>query len=211
MAQYIPGLLTLLIISFLLRKLGKRKLAMVGLLVCFVAYLIPLLGKQDAVFVIISTAVRSVGLCGIGAAMFALLADTIDYGEWKIGLRIEGILFSAGTLGQMLGMGLGTASVGWILGAAGFVSGGNIPQSDTVIKPLSSCLSFFLCCWLHSIWPCSGSTNSTRFISRSHRIFQPVVIRRCPPIPSLRNSYRASSELVHKNDRRRLNIRTSPL
>lgn len=136
MAQYIPGLLTLMIIPFLLRKLGKRKLAMVGLLVCCVAYLIPLLGRQDAVFVIISTAVRSVGFCGIGATMFALLADTIDYGEWKTGLRIEGILFSAGTLGQTLGMGLGTASVGWILGAAGFVSGGNVPQSETVIKTI---------------------------------------------------------------------------
>lgn len=136
MAQYIPGLLTLMIIPFLMRKLGKRKLAMVGLLVCCVAYLIPLLGRQDAVFVIISTAVRSVGFCGIGATMFALLADTIDYGEWKTGLRIEGILFSAGTLGQTLGMGLGTASVGWILGAAGFVSGGNVPQSETVIKTI---------------------------------------------------------------------------
>lgn len=143
MAQYIPGLLTLLIIPFLLRKLGKRKLAMVGLLVCCVAYLIPLLGKQDAMFVIIATAVRSVGFCGIGATMFALLADTIDYGEWRTGLRIEGILFSAGTLGQTLGMGLGTASVGWILGAAGFVSGGNVPQSATVIKTIEFLFIFF--------------------------------------------------------------------
>lgn len=143
MAQYIPGLLTLMIIPFLLKKLGKRRLAALGLLVCCAAYLIPLLNKQDALFVIISTAVRSVGFCGIGATMFALLADTIDYGEWRTGLRIEGILFSAGTLGQTLGMGLGTASVGWILGAAGFVSGGNTAQSATVIQTIEFMFIFF--------------------------------------------------------------------
>lgn len=143
MAQYIPGLLTLLIIPFLLKKLGKRRLAMTGLLVCCIAYLIPLLGKQDAVLVIISTIVRSIGFCGIGATMFALLADTIDYGEWRSGLRIEGILFSAGTLGQTLGMGLGTASVGWILGAAGFISGGKGPQSETVVHTIEFLFIWF--------------------------------------------------------------------
>ncbi|WP_416412478.1 MFS transporter [Pantoea sp. App145] len=143
MAQYIPGLLTLMIIPLLLKKLGKRRLAMLGLLVCSVAYLIPLLNKQDALFVIIATAVRSVGFCGIGATMFALLADTIDYGEWRTGLRIEGILFSAGTLGQTLGMGLGTASVGWVLGAVGFVSGGNAVQSASVLNTIEFLFIFF--------------------------------------------------------------------
>ncbi|PLV63750.1 MFS transporter [Erwinia sp. B116] len=143
MAQYIPGLLTLLIIPFLLKRLGKRRLAMLGLLVSSLAYLLPLLGKQDALFVIIATAIRSVGFCGIGATTFALLADTIDYGEWRTGLRIEGILFSAGTLGQTLGMGLGTASVGWILGAAGFVSGGSTPQPATVVETIEFLFIFF--------------------------------------------------------------------
>lgn len=143
MAQYIPGLLTLMIIPALLKKLGKRRLAMLGLTICCVAYLLPLFDKQNALFVIVATAVRSVGFCGIGATMFALLADTIDYGEWRTGLRIEGILFSAGTLGQTLGMGLGTASVGWILGAAGFVSGGGAHQSETVINTIEFLFIFF--------------------------------------------------------------------
>lgn len=116
---------------------------MLGLTVCCVAYLLPLFNKQDALFVIMATAVRSVGFCGIGATMFALLADTIDYGEWRTGLRIEGILFSAGTLGQTLGMGLGTASVGWILGAAGFVSGGSTQQPEAVIKTIEFLFIFF--------------------------------------------------------------------
>ncbi|WP_413740248.1 MFS transporter [Sodalis sp. RH14] len=143
MAQYIPGLLTLLVIPMLMKHLGKRKLAMLGLVICCVAYLIPLLNKQDSLFIIISTAVRSVGFCGIGATMFAFLADTIDYGEWTTKLRLEGILFSAGTLGQTLGMGLGTASVGWILGAVGFVSGGAAAQPQSVVYTIEFMFIFF--------------------------------------------------------------------
>jgi GPH family glycoside/pentoside/hexuronide:cation symporter len=131
-AQYLPGLLTLLIIPFLIKKLGKRNLALLGLSICCIAYLIPLFNRQDALFVIIATVVRSIGFCGIGATMFAFLADTIDYGEWKTGLRIEGILFSAGTLGQTVGMGLGTATVGWMLSAAGFVSGGGVQPASAL-------------------------------------------------------------------------------
>ncbi|TNL06186.1 hypothetical protein CYD30_20565 [Kosakonia cowanii] len=142
-AQYLPGLITLLVIPYLIKRLGKRNLALLGLTICSIAYLLPLIDKTSSLFVILATVVRSIGFCGIGATMFAFLADTIDYGEWKTGLRIEGILFSAGTLGQTLGMGLGSASVGWILGAAGFVSGGNAQQSKHVLDMIEFLFIFF--------------------------------------------------------------------
>ena len=141
-AQYLPGLLTLLIIPILIKRIGKRNLALLGLTVCTVGYLLPLLGRQDALFVIAATVVRSIGFCGIGATMFAFLADTIDYGEWTSGLRIEGILFSAGTLGQTVGMGFGTASVGWMLSAAGFTSGGGV-QPASAIQMIQFLFIFF--------------------------------------------------------------------
>lgn len=143
MAQYIPSLLTLLIIPFLLRHLGKRNLALFGLIVCCIACLIPLIDKQNALYIIISTVVRSIGFCGVGATMFAFLADTIDYGEWITKLRIQGILFSAGTLGQTLGMGMGTASIGWILGAFGFISGGDVQQTNEVLSVIEFLFIYF--------------------------------------------------------------------
>ncbi len=141
-AQYLPGLLTLLIIPMLIKRIGKRNLALLGLTVCTMGYLLPLLGRQDALFVIAATVVRSIGFCGIGATMFAFLADTIDYGEWTSGLRIEGILFSAGTLVQTVGMGFGTASVGWMLSAAGFTSGGGA-QPASAIQMIQFLFIFF--------------------------------------------------------------------
>jgi GPH family glycoside/pentoside/hexuronide:cation symporter len=141
-AQYLPGLLTLLVIPFLIKRIGKRNLALLGLTICCVAFLLPLLDRHNAAFVIAATVVRSIGFCGIGATMFAFLADTIDYGEWKTGLRIEGILFSAGTLGQTVGMGLGSASVGWMLSAAGFSSGGG-SQPESAFQMIQFLFIFF--------------------------------------------------------------------
>ena len=44
-----------------------------------------------------------------------MLGDTIDYGEWKSGVRTDGLIYSASTIGTKVGNGLATASLGWAL------------------------------------------------------------------------------------------------
>jgi GPH family glycoside/pentoside/hexuronide:cation symporter len=133
LAQSIPVFIMLFIMSPIIKKFGKRNVALVGLLVSLIGYFVPLLNVHSTPIVVFATVLKGLGGAPIGATMFAFLADTIDYGEWVSGLRIEGILFSAGTLGQTLGMGLGSAIVGWLLGAAGFVSGGHT-QNEHVLN-----------------------------------------------------------------------------
>nr|WP_244966967.1 MFS transporter [Listeria grandensis] len=53
---------------------------------------------------------------GIGTAgFFAMIADTIEYGEWKTKKRIEGLTYSAASVGTKIGGGVGAALVGWLL------------------------------------------------------------------------------------------------
>ncbi len=52
---------------------------------------------------------------------FAMIADTIEYGEYKTGKRVEGLLYSGGSLGAKIGMGLGSMLVGIVLGVTGYV------------------------------------------------------------------------------------------
>lgn len=63
--------------------------------------------------------------------LFALMADTVDYGEWKTGIRAAGFLFAAATLGVKLGLGLGGAFSAWTLSAAGYVP--NADQSAAAL------------------------------------------------------------------------------
>jgi GPH family glycoside/pentoside/hexuronide:cation symporter len=48
------------------------------------------------------------------------VADVVDYGEWKTGVRLDGMNYAAATAGQNFGAGLGAALVGWLLAAASY-------------------------------------------------------------------------------------------
>ena len=58
--------------------------------------------------------------------MFAIVSDTIEFGEWKTGYRTEGLINSASSFGFKVGNGLGSAILGWVIGAAGAGIGSKI-------------------------------------------------------------------------------------
>ena len=61
--------------------------------------------------IVISSIIRGIGnACG-GATMWAMVSDTIDYGEWKTGYRTEGLVNSACSFGYKIGNGIGSAAV----------------------------------------------------------------------------------------------------
>jgi sugar (glycoside-pentoside-hexuronide) transporter len=66
------------------------------------------------------------GIITSGAAMalpFSLLSDSVDYGEWKTGIRAAGLLTAIGAAFCLkAGSGLGGALPAWILGATGYVA-----------------------------------------------------------------------------------------
>ena len=60
------------------------------------------------------------GIKGIGwgihlVAMFAMIADVAEYGEWKAGRRLEGATYSVSSFGFKIGLGMGGAVVGAVL------------------------------------------------------------------------------------------------
>jgi GPH family glycoside/pentoside/hexuronide:cation symporter len=56
------------------------------------------------------------------ALVWALYTDVADYGEWKYGRRATGLVFSAAMFAQKMGLTIGGAASGWLLGAFGFVA-----------------------------------------------------------------------------------------
>ena len=49
------------------------------------------------------------------------MSDSIDYGEWKTGVRTEGLVNSACSFGYKIGNGIGSALLGLILEIGGYV------------------------------------------------------------------------------------------
>jgi GPH family glycoside/pentoside/hexuronide:cation symporter len=52
--------------------------------------------------------------------MYGLLQDSITYGEWYNGYGTAGMGNAASSFCMKVGSGIGTAALGWILGAGGF-------------------------------------------------------------------------------------------
>ena len=58
----------------------------------------------------------------VSVLQWAMYTDTADYGEWKNGRRATGLIMSASLFALKLGLTLGGAIVGWMLGYFGFVA-----------------------------------------------------------------------------------------
>ena len=110
-----------------------------------IGYAIELLGVLIMAFTGTSFTTAVIGLVclGIGgiphnAGLFAMVADVIDYGEWKTGYRTEGLVNSACSFGYKIGNGIGSALLGMILEIGGYVG-------DAAVQSASALLSIEVC------------------------------------------------------------------
>lgn len=141
----IPMLIGLLFIAPVIKRFGKRNASLAGSAVAVVGSLIMAINPSSLTVIMIGLIVKSLGMVPIIGTIFAMLADTVDYGEWKTGIRTEGLVYSAGSFGTKAGSGLGAAIIGWALAIAGYVGG-----QDTVSASATSMISF-LFVWLPGI------------------------------------------------------------
>ena len=85
----------------------------------------------------IASGLKGVGNAGISSCMFAIVSDTIEYGEWKTGYRTEGLINSASSFGFKVGNGLGSAMLGWILALGGYAEKA-VAQSASALTAINA-------------------------------------------------------------------------
>ena len=67
---------------------------------------------------------------GFNTAIYAIIPDCVEYGEWKTGIRNDGFQYSFISLANKIGMALGTSLLALVMGWAGYEA--NVEQSETV-------------------------------------------------------------------------------
>jgi glucuronide carrier protein len=108
----------------LVRRLGKRRSYVIGGVVTMV-------GSAGVMFAPASTpwlafvfyTVLGLGLGLVNTLMWALEADTVEYGEWKTGARTEGTTYAVFSLVRNSGQALGGAAAAYTIGLAGYTAG----------------------------------------------------------------------------------------
>jgi glycoside/pentoside/hexuronide:cation symporter, GPH family len=122
LATLAPPLVGIAFMPALLARIGKRTAFLIGLGLQLIGSLIVVIDPSNFTIVLVGLLVRGFGSVPFAAGMVAMVADVVDYGEWKFGTRIDGLTYSAVSFGQKVGSGVGAAAVGWVLAAGGYQS-----------------------------------------------------------------------------------------
>ena len=140
----IAQIISMFLIAFFVKKFGKRNVFCAGLVLDIAGMLLLAYSGGNMAILITSSIIRGIGgACG-GATMWAMVSDTIDYGEWKTGYRTEGLTNSACSFGYKIGNGLGSAMLGWILTAGHYVES----TSDAIVEQPASAITAIQICFV---------------------------------------------------------------
>jgi len=116
--------------------------------------IIPIAGVSVPV-ILAATVIRGFGGACIFGKLFALINDTIEYVEWKSGIRTAGLVSTASAFGGNVGNGFGVAIVALALNFGGYVAQdvfhtGPTGQSELTLSTIS-----FVFIWLPIIFSCA--------------------------------------------------------
>jgi len=146
MIGFLPMFIFMPFITKIVKKYGKKEASVFGTVVSLVGGVImlvfPLISNVN-----IALIVYLLGLCVFGVGMgvytcvsWAMMADAIDYNEWKYGTREEGTVYALHSFFRKLAQGIGPSIVLLIMGVLGYEAKfGTIGQSPATAKNM---------CWL---------------------------------------------------------------
>ncbi|MGM9593968.1 MAG: MFS transporter [Candidatus Onthomonas sp.] len=117
----LPGIIILFFMPYFANKFSKRAFMSCGAILMIIGFSLVGIADQNRTLILLGTILRSVGIGPMFAGLYAFCADAADYGEWKFGVRSEGLMASSQSIGSKIGIGFGSACTAWILAAAGYI------------------------------------------------------------------------------------------
>jgi glucuronide carrier protein len=123
LSQTIGTFLVAAFIPTIVRRIGKRNgyiaLGAVGLVAgVLLAYAPP----STPIVAVFAFFLMGIGMGGVNTLMWALEADTVEYGEWKTHIRTEGTTYALFSFTRKMGQALGGAAGAYTLGFVAFSS-----------------------------------------------------------------------------------------
>ena len=91
----LPGVIVMIVLPSFLHKVSKRNLAFMGTVLCLGAQIVFCAAPNHNISILSLGLLFPVvlGLPLLWAWSMPMTGDTIEYGEWKTGVRVQGVLF----------------------------------------------------------------------------------------------------------------------
>ena len=142
-SEKIATIIGIALLPKLLPKFGKRNLICAGCLLGIAGQLLFLLNSTSVTLGIATCIMRGIGIAPFYGVQYSLPSDAIEYGQWKTGLRIEGLMFSSMSMGQKAGSGFISAIMGAVLSMAAF-DGLKATAAEQTAEAISVIRTFYL-------------------------------------------------------------------
>ncbi len=137
-------LLGVLLVPAAVKRFGKKQVYLGGLVLWAAGDMLNFVwGSSSALFVAFSC-VAFFGTAFVNSLNWALVPDTVDYGEWKTGIRAEGSVYTGYTFSRKISAALAGFLPGIMLTQIGYVP--NVVQSAGALSGLRQ---------LIFLWPCA--------------------------------------------------------
>lgn len=121
------------LVPTLVGRFGKKGTFLVGLgmaaLGFIMFYVAPLTCRN---WIFSALGVASVGIMLAMTVMWALEADTVEYGEWRTGVRIEGLTYSLFSFTRKCGQALGGSVPAFLLATSDYVPNAAVQSAGTI-------------------------------------------------------------------------------
>ncbi len=119
-SEKIATIIGIALLPRLLPRFGKRNMICAGCVLGVAGQLLFLMNITSVPLGVVTCIMRGFGIAPFYGVQYSLPSDAIEYGQWKTGLRIEGLMFSSMSMGQKAGSGFTSAIMGAILSMAAF-------------------------------------------------------------------------------------------
>lgn len=127
----------MLVIPPLSKKFPKCMILMVSMFVAAFGHVLMMFVPADVIPIAVCWSISSVGMGACISMTFAMLADTVDFGEWKTKIRAVGFLSAVGSsFAIKIGSGFGAWAVDMMLESSGY-SAEAITQSANALSAIN--------------------------------------------------------------------------
>jgi glucuronide carrier protein len=143
LVQTVGTFVVALFIPRIVRTIGKKSgYLSLGLVAIVAGTGIALAPASTPVIALFFFFLLGVGMGGVNTLMWALEADTVEYGEWKTGVRTEGTTYALFSFTRKMGQALGGAAAAFTIGLGGYVAGKGVVQTDSAKTAIKAAAGF---------------------------------------------------------------------
>lgn len=119
-------------IPFLANKIGKRNLVLLGGIMGFAGNIGVYFFMHNVFMIMFWSVILSLGIGVINGIIYVMCAESIDYGEWKQGIRVQGFLMAFVGFAVKIANSIVTMICSLILGAGGYDAKAAVQSTSAV-------------------------------------------------------------------------------